>query len=151
MKQNVTTYTVKSKNYPDIWVFKYHLNGVLASFEVLEGTLNERQVRWLFDYRHFPYQEHMISAWEKMITNFEIHKDLPDLTFEAFWEAYDQKVKKVMAEKAWEKMTPADRIKAFIGIKGYNNYLQRKNGIQKAHASTYLNQRYFEDEWHKAK
>ena len=146
-----TTYTIKSKQNGFIWQFKYLLNGDLKSFEIVEGKLSATQMKWLFAGANFPTIESIMkTVWMKELKqNFEITIGDPDLSFDAFMEAYGYKVKRVMAERAWKKLNKADHIKAFLGLKGYNNHLKRNNGIAKAHPSTYLNQRYFEDEWHK--
>ena len=145
-----TTYTIKGKQRGFVWQFKYRLNGDLKSFEILEGKLTELQIKWLFS-ENFPATETIMkTVWTKVLRqNFEVVVGEPDLSFNAFWDTYGYKVKRVMAERSWKKLSEADRIKAFLGLGSYNSYLKRNNGIAKAHPSTYLNQRYFEDEWHK--
>lgn len=148
-----TTYTVKSRKDGFIWQFKYHLNGDLYSFTILEGKLNDNQVKWLFESCNFPAIEVLMKTrWMvKLKKNFEITIGEPDLSFEAFWNAYNNKVgKKKMAENTWNKLSKANKIKALQAISSYNKYLSRKPGIDKAHATTYLNQEYWENEWKSA-
>jgi hypothetical protein len=141
-----TTYTVKSKQDGFIWSFKYTLNGDLRVFIIDEGTLSAKQMKWLFGSGNFPANESIMrSVWMKQLkANFEITIGEPDLSFEAFWTAYNHKIKKVVSEKAWERLGKKDRMAALAGIKPYDGYLSRK-GIAKAHPATYLNQRYWED------
>ena len=141
-----TIYTVKSIQDGYIWQFKYTLNGDLKSFEILEGTLSANQMKWLFSSSNFAANESIMkTVWmQNLKKNFEITIGAPDLSFEAFWKAYNHKVKKIISEKAWERLSKKDRIEAIKGIKPYDNYLARK-GIAKAHPSTYINQRYWED------
>lgn len=141
-----TTYTVKSKQDGFIWTFKYTLNGDLKSFEIEEGTLSPKQMKWLFAGANFPATEGIMkTVWiQKLKGHFEIIIGAPDLSFESFWSAYNHKVKKVASEKAWERLGKKDRMAALAGIKPYDGYLGRK-GIAKAHPATYLNQRYWED------
>lgn len=143
-----TTYTVKGKNSDVFWEFKYDLNGDLKQFKLLEGTLSTKQAKWLFGSDNFPFIESVMrSVWmPELKQNFEIIKGSPDLSFDSFWKLYNQKVKKVMAEKAWKRLSKTDRLEAIKGIKAYDGYLKRK-GIAKAHPSTYLNQRYWEDNY----
>lgn len=148
-----TTYTVKSRKDGFIWQFKYHLNGNLYSFTVLEGSLSGTQMKWLFGTDNFPALEVIMKEkWMKNLkANFEISIGEPDLTFEAFWNAYNNKVgKKKMAENTWNKLSKASKIKALQAISSYNKYLSRKPGIDKAHATTYLNQEYWGNEWKSA-
>lgn len=149
--QQLTTYTIKSKNSNNIWVFKYHLNGILFSYTALDGLLSESQIDWLFVKGNFPYREDQIKHWQKKLkANFEITVGEPDLSFESLWNLYDYKVKKFEAEKAFKKLKEPDVIKCFFTIPGYNKYLQSK-GVAKAHLSSFINKRYFDDDWSKAK
>jgi hypothetical protein len=146
----MTTYTVKSKQDGYVWQFKYRLNGDLKAFEILEGKLSVTQMKWLFSQGNFPATEIVMkTGWiPKLRKNFEIEVGEPDLSFDAFWNAYAHKVgKKVMAENSWKKLGRATKIKALMGIKRYNNHLRLHPGVAKAHPSTYLNQEYWENEW----
>lgn len=144
----LTTYTVKAKNANNVWVFKYHLNGTLHSFLVLDGILTPKQVKWLFEAGNFPHcQEAMQVLATKFKPHFDISIGLPDVTFEAFWEAYEQKTKKTRSQQLWKKLKDADRIKALEGIRRYNNYLRARNGIAKMNPDTYLHQQRWEDEF----
>lgn len=144
-----TVYTVRSKNSQNIWEFKYDLNGFLISYNVLEGTLSEKQFHWLHQLGNFPVTEQKINEWQKKLkVNFEIDVGEPDLSFDAIWELYNYKYKKFEAEKRWNKLSKADKLKCFKSIKGYDAYLARK-GTAKALLATFINQRYFDDDWSK--
>jgi len=139
-------YNIIGSTFTGVMVFKYGLNGILNSFDLIDADeMTSKQVNWLFS-RHFPYKEPQISHF-KAIKTFTVSEGKFDLSFETFWNAYDNKVKRVMAEKAWNKLTDAQKIAALAGIKAYFNYLKRKRGIEKAHPSTYLNQNYWDSEW----
>lgn len=141
-----TTYTVKSKMDGYVWQFKYHLNGNLKAFEILEGELSEKQMKWLFS-PHFPAIETIMKdTWiPELKKNFEITIGAPDLSFDAFYNSYNHKIKKVASETAWKRLSVKDRMAALQGIKAYDGMLSRKH-VAKAHPSTYLNQRYWEDD-----
>jgi len=141
----LTTYTVQGKNTPVVWQFKYHLNGVLQCFEILEGSLNPKQVNWLFVQGHFPYKEAQIKGWIKVIKNFKITVGEPDLSFDTFWNLYDEKQKKIKAKELWSKLSKADQIQAVTYIRRYNNLLKYKNQA-KALPDTYLRQKRWLDE-----
>lgn len=146
--EQVTTYTVKAKNSPSVWVFKYHLNGVLFEFKVLDGILTQRQVVWLFKDGHFPHGEAMIQSWQQHLKkNFEITVGMPDTSFEALWETYGNKVRKVQTQKEWKKLKEADRLKAFDGIRRYNNHLRLNTWKSKMDPNRFLKERRWEDEF----
>ena len=143
MTEIYTTYTVTGENSNIVWQFKYRLNGLLFQFKLLEGELDEKQIKWLFVKANFPYNESQIKGW-KTIKEFKIEIGKPDLSFNAFWETYNQKVKKVMSEKAWKRLSQKDQMAAIAYVKTYDKYLSRKH-VAKAAPSTYINQRYWED------
>jgi hypothetical protein len=149
--EQLTTYTVRSKEKALLFLFKYDLNAHLKAFEILEGELTIAQQNWLF--AHFPANENqMKTIWQKIkifTDKFEIIKAAPVLDFENFWNIYNNKVSKSDSEKQYNKLKDADKIKCFLSIKGYDKYLA-KTGVAKAHLSTFINKRYFEDEWSKA-
>ena len=143
-----TTYTVKMQN-GSVWVFKYNLNGILVFFNVLEGELSEKQQNFLYPQGNFPWKESQIKEWNKLYKTTIIEVGERDISFEALWNLYNHKVKKFEAEKAFKKLKEQDVILCFLSIPGYNKYLQKK-GTAKAHLSSFINQRYFEDDWSKA-
>lgn len=151
--EQLTTYRAKGKEIGLVFLFKYDLNGNLKLFEIAEGSLDAKQMKWLFAGANFPASESIMrSVWmkdQKYLKVFEIQKSVANLSFDALWNLYDNKVKKYEAEKVFSKLKEADVIKCFLSIPGYNQYLLRK-GIAKAHLSTFINKRYFEDDWSKA-
>lgn len=141
------TYTITGTSFTGAMVFKYDLKGVLIHFD-LDGELNDVQKAWLFKGR-FPLTEEGIKMFAA-ITNFTVIGGELDLSFENFWNAYTYKVgKKIMAENIWKRLSKADKIAALSGIKPYDTHLRRHIQKEKAHATTYLNQRYWENEWNK--
>ncbi|MEO2064471.1 MAG: hypothetical protein ABGW97_15925 [Christiangramia sp.] len=148
--EQTSTYTVKHKKAKILWVFKYDLNGNLRSFTVDDRPLSTSQINFLFAERNFPFKEsQMKEVWlSAKKSEFEIIVGKPDLSFESFWNAYGHKVgKKKMAENTWNKLSKANKIKALMGIKKYENNLRLQPGVQKAHPSTYLNQEYHNNEY----
>ncbi|TLP81378.1 hypothetical protein [Maribacter sp. ACAM166] len=149
--EQLTTYTVKAKHRPDVWVFKYHLNGVLKSFEVLDGIMEPKQINWLFNNGNFPYMEATAKELSKIRNKekqlvFDVAVGLPLLTFQAFWDAYGHKRKITRSKLLWAKLNDATKLKAIDYISRYNNYLRNHNGIAKCNPDTYLHQRQWEDE-----
>lgn len=147
--EQVTTYTLRAKTRNSVWVFKYDLNGIITEVKFLNMGLTQKSLDWLFKDGNFPYKESIIKEWKLDIKLFEIVKESPDFSFETLWNLYDNKFKKHEAQKNFNKLKEADIIKCFMSIKGYNTYLAKK-GTAKALLSTFINQRYFEDEWQKA-
>lgn len=142
-----TTYTVKGRNFPNVWMFKYDLNGFLKEWILEEAELTEKQKQWLFNPVRFPYLESDIKTHFMAIKNFDVIVGEPDISFDAFYSLYNKKVSKHTAEKAWDRLSKADKLTALKKIKEYDGYLNRKRTIDKAYPATYLNKRMFEDDF----
>lgn len=147
--ENYTTYTVTGKLTGMIWEFNYDLNGHLRAFKIIEGELTGKQMSWLFGGSNFPGSENLMKTiWlqdKELQKHFEVTIGEPDLSFEAFYKAYNYPVSKQKTIRAWEKLSKKDKLEALKGIKPYDGMLARKH-IAKAHPSTYLNSRRWEDD-----
>lgn len=160
MSTLVTTYLVEGREVGIKFLFKYNLNGLINSFEVVGDEMNERQADWLFKlpkdalYPRFPAKEpEFIERWindKEMQKKFTITEEPPDLSFEAMWNLYDNKRSKKDAEKAYAKLAKnrVELIKCFSGIPKYNKWFdwQPKTAV-KLHLSTYINGARYEDEY----
>lgn len=142
------TYTVKIEA-GDIWQFKYNLNEYLISFNVLEGEISQAHSDWLFRKGKFPYLEEQIKDWQKKLKQLTIEVLEPDISFEALWDLYGNKVSRFDAQKAFKKLSQADQIKCFLSVPGYKKYVFKK-GIGTAHLATFINRQYYNDDWLKA-
>lgn len=170
--EQLTTYRAKGKEIGLVFLFKYDLNGNLKLFEISEGVLNKEQRHWLltgflpegakFDNPkellallepRFPDEENIMKTlWmkeEKYTKVFDIKISPADISFNAGWTKYNLKLAKQDAEKAFKKMNEAETILFFNSLDPYERYL-KISGIAKAHMSTYINKRYYENEYPEA-
>lgn len=68
--------------------------------------------------------------------------------FEAFWSVYPRRISKSTAAKSFAKLTPEEQNLARIDVEKRTRRKWWSSDPKKiAHASTYLNQRRWEDEW----
>ncbi len=145
------TYRIKGKIVPVEMLFKFDLNGNFRSFELVEGIFNQVQVEWIK--KLYPFTEKELK--EKWLDNKQL-KDLFDITqapailnFNAVWELFGHKIKRFEAETKWNKCNEATRIKIFTSIPEYKKYIERK-GVAQTNLATYINKRYYEDDWKRA-
>lgn len=136
-----TTYIVTGKKNGQI-TFKFDLNGDLILFKYEGEPLTEQQRKWL--YPRIPTQENKMGMWTA-IKEFTVTKGEPDLSFENFWNTYNNKAKKIKAQELWKKLSKNDRFNAIAFIKRYDNWLRLK-GTAKALPDTYLRQKRWLDE-----
>lgn len=147
--EQVTTYRAQGKSNGLTFLFKYDLNGFWKATEMVEGVFTDPEVIAAFSRLH-PYTEaDFIERWlndPKRGNQFDISKSPPILSFDALWELYDHKVSKADAIKSFSKLKAAEKIKCFIAVPLYLDYLKRNPGIGKLHLATYINKRRFDDE-----
>lgn len=152
----LTTYLAEGREVGIKFLFKYHLNGFIAAFEVVGQAMNEKQVDWLFKlpegalYPRFPAKEaDFKERWvndKAMQEKFTVTEQPPDLSFDALWQLYGYKMSRQDAAKAFKKLSQADVIKCFTGIIKYNEWLNRHPKTEKLYLATFINKRRWEDE-----
>lgn len=147
--EQLTTYRAKGKEIGLVFLFKYDLNGNLKLFEITDGSLNEKQMSWLFS-ANFPADENIIKTiWskdKKYTKVFDIEKSPADLSFEALWNLYGYKDSRKDAEKFFSKLSEAEKIRCFIQVPKYRNKI-RLSGIAQALLATWLNKQRYNDEF----
>jgi len=101
---------------------------------------------WRDIWKYPPLAEAELLKWGQ--PNTTIEKVADDLSFAAFWAAYKNSLgDKKKAQKLWELMPDEDKIAALISLPKYHYWLACKNGIEQLHATTYLNQRRWENDY----
>lgn len=139
----LTTYKVTFKETADEWIFQYRQSdGVLYSLTNLKGS----RIMALLAKAQVPSTIAQMEEWKKYRQIVTIELMLEDYSFEAFWNAYNHKIKREPARKAFEKMKLEEKIQAFAKLREYDAFLAR-TGQAKAHLVTWINQRRFEDEY----
>lgn len=69
------------------------------------------------------------------------------ISFEAFWNMYGKKVHPSRCRPLWDKLSDADKVKAYIGIKKYNNWLRTQGDRCKLDPENYLKRKTWENEY----
>lgn len=91
--------------------------------------------------RNFPLTLDDVKALvDKDKDNRQLTEIIQNVTFEMFWNRYDYKTlsHKKKSQKIWEKMSEAERQKAYDFIPKYNRMIIIQ-GTGKKYAETYLN------------
>lgn len=127
-------------------LFEFNSNGYIRAFEIeSKDDVQEKLIKWLFS--RFPVHEKAMDLPE-FYKLFRIEKVYPDLSFEAFWEAYSYKVgKKDKTRKLWEALSDPDKAQALTACPKYRYYLSTKTNMEQAYAETWLRNRRFEDQY----
>ena len=106
---------------------------MMTKFEILAG-LNEKQHRWILE--HLPIRAENISGLSA-VHNCKITEVKLEVTFAMFYARYNVKRNKIRAERLWNRMSEADRIRAWYFIQTYQTRLEP--GVQPMYPETYLN------------
>lgn len=72
-----------------------------------------------------------------------------DVSFETFWNAYDNKRHKVDAQKLFEKLSYADKYKCIESCTHYHAYRKRKGWLEQMLPDSYIRKREFETDFKK--
>jgi hypothetical protein len=139
----VNKYYIESKKHDLSVVVGYNEGGILCHFEASELT-PASVAKFL---NHLPFTEEELDAFKKKFLNISVTVAQTDLSFKAFYDAYDYKVgKKAKAEKIWEKLNDTQRLACYRVLPKYNRHLEFTK-ISKAYLETFLNNAYFENEY----
>jgi hypothetical protein len=170
--EQLTTYRVKGKDIGLIFLFKYDLKGNLKLFEIVEGSLVENQINWLFrgflpkdvtdplpfttqmqmnSYLQvrFPAYENLFKKdWlqnKEMKAKFDIERSPADISFEAFWKAYPSNPlsKKYIANQRFLKMSEQEKIKLFNNLPDFIKYKKQENSLF-PYAEVFIHQRWWD-------
>ena len=138
----LTTYKVTFLETKDEWLFQYDKEGIIYSFTNMKG----KRILSLLDKNQFPGVKTTIEEWIKFKKFIQIELVLEDYSFDAFWEKYNLKQKKELAEKAFNKLSLVNKILCFNKYPAYEAYITSK-GINKALMVTWINQKRYLDEY----
>lgn len=120
-------------------------DGLLHRLELPMGVTAE-QLGWFKS--SIPARECDLRSWASASSVIQIDEVPQDLTFNAFWEAYNYKVgKKDRAIKYWNALTETDKAKVFRAIPKYNYWLAQRPNMDRLYPEGFLHQRRFENEF----
>lgn len=114
--------------------FRFRDNGLLEKYEILADLTESQQIYLL---RNLPREIFELDRFKSSTATVTEVSD--EVTFDMFWDRYDDKINssRKRALQKWNKMTPADQIRAFRFISRYFGSIP--SGTRKKFAETYLN------------
>lgn len=125
VKQHKITITVEHNEHDQLIAFR------------IDGEISQKFHDWLIP--RLPIKPNFAPF--KALTDVKVEKVSEDLSFDRFWEEYDNKISaKKRTEKLWNDLIDSEKAKAIIFIKKYNRILFENPGQSKKHADTYLRQ-----------
>jgi hypothetical protein len=115
-------------------------NKMILEFRA-DFQLSEGQAVWMA--KNFPTHERILLEVWKPAIKAKITAVLESPKFAAFWDKYENKQGKADAQKAWAKLSDAERVLAIRNIPAYKNSINSWQSMLMA--ATYLNKKRFMD------
>lgn len=138
-------YAIFSTQFEGQMILGYE-NGILTFLSLEKAVLSEHQHLWTLENLRIREQELHEMVGRSKTMRIEVLPE--DLSFERFWNEYGYKIgDKKRAEKLWNGLTDADKIKVFQSIPKYNSYLRMHPNIERLYPQTFLHQRRFENQY----
>ncbi|WP_143960253.1 glutathione S-transferase family protein [Litoribacter populi] len=135
-------YVLTSSSFSGNVVFGY-VGGFLAYFHN-NASMNQEQIKWILT--HLPLSLKNLEEIRSKIKG-KLEMIPPDLSFDAFWEAYGKKVNRKRCEPLYKKLTDAEKITCLMSIPAYNSYLKRMGNRAKLDPENYLKKEAFQNPW----
>ena len=116
----------------------YGINGYLTGLNIEASFVSDEQhQRLLFAIPLVNRGE----EWDKLAKSPRLIEVKEEITFQMFWEKYDYKEGKMVAERRWNNLSKANQQKAYHYIAIYNQRRMAKTPPpSKKYPETYLNQ-----------
>jgi hypothetical protein len=122
-------------------VYGSELKLVLVDFQKAE--LNAKVLDWLWSRVHIDYSEQVKNNF----ADFQVLESSVEITFDMFFDKYNQRINKKRCEKIWEKLVEADKAKAYFGLWKYEKHLSANTWKNKADPENWLKKRMWENEY----
>lgn len=130
----------------------YDPRGYMLEWRMCCWDIKEDGLRKLLEgINHFLHFS-MLRDWVQENGHLKIIPADNDLSFDRFWEVYDNKRNRLEAEKLWNRLSPEERHWVFCNIEAYNRYIKRMSNDKykqfKKYPDGYLN-KLRKDDWDK--
>lgn len=113
-----------------------------------EADFNTTQFDWFLSPDKFPRHIDHVQRLAAVIKG-KLEEAPPDVSFDAFWDAYANKKNRKRSEGLWKKMSDSQRLKCVLSVKPYLNYLARVKWRNQADPDTFLRNEQYETDWNK--
>lgn len=137
-----------------LWPLDIHTQGIVPALLHTDAMLEDRALRaaaaHVLPNRRAAHTGTTTLTGAIVLNVVPIQQDdepSPEPTFDDFWTLYPKHVARKEAERAWAKVSPADRICALVGLVGWRREWIRRGEMQYVpHPSTWLNGERWTDE-----
>lgn len=131
------TYLLTSPKWAGEIEVVYNDLNLMVSIDISRAELAEKQQ--IYFLRDLPRELAELERLRQKSPSLVITEVEQEVTFEMFWNKYDEKIRssKKRAERAWNRMSKTNQVKAYRFIQRYK--LSLHPGTNAKYAETYLN------------
>lgn len=142
-------YILTSEMFQGAVTFGFNEFGWLIYFNN-DADFTDVQHAWLFDSTKDNFPKH-INVVQQLTAKIKgkLTEVPPDVSFDAFWDAYANKKNRKRSEGLWNKLNEPQRLKCILSVKPYLSYLGRVKWRNQADPDTYLRNEQFDTDWNR--
>lgn len=123
----------------------YGTDNKLLFIDFMKSVLSEEQIDYFKTKLPVVFSENFMDSFGNSKLN--VVQEGYKVTFDQFWNRYQNKVNRLRAEKQWNKLSEADQVNAFAKYPMYERHLLLNPWKTKVDPERYLKDRYWESEW----
>jgi hypothetical protein len=125
----------------------YGQDAKLLYIDFLNCEMTEEQISFFKNALPVYYSDDNFNKAFASAKSINIQEQGYRISFDQFWSKYNMKRNRLRCEKLWTKLSEADQVNAYFGLRGYDRHLMLNTWKTKADPDTYLRNRYWENEW----
>lgn len=141
----MTRYIITSPRFTGEIHVLYGLDSRLLFIDFMKATLSDEQIAFFKEKVPVEFTQSFTDAFGT--SRITVMQEGYKVSFEQFWNRYENKVNRIRAEKQWNKLTEADQVNAYFKYPLYDRHLKLNPWKNKVDPERYLKDRYWENEW----
>lgn len=123
----------------------YGVDNKLVFIDFMKCDLSDEQIDYFKTKLPVVYTDRFMEAFGQ--SKLTVIQEGFEVTFDDFWNRYNNKVNRLRAEKEWKKLSKADQVNAFAKYQMYERHLALNSWKSKAGPDRYLKERFWDSEW----
>lgn len=135
-------FEVSSEKYNGVVVYKFGDDDQFVGVDYSGADINVGQAHWIMT--HLPANAQSMKCFPG--TSAKVVEIVENIDFKMFWDRYNDKARssRVKTERLWKRMPKSEQIRAYHFIPKYFGSIP--GGIMKKYATTYLNDKLWDNE-----
>lgn len=135
-------FEVTSDKYSGVVVYKFGEDDRFVGIDFSGSDVNVAQAHWIM--MHLPANAGSMAHFPG--TSAKVVEVVEEVDFQRFWDRYNDKARssRVKTKRVWDRMRKSDQMRAYHFVPKYFSSIP--GGVMKKYATTYLNDRLWDNE-----